>query len=161
MVVKKSQKKAAETGAKEPAKKVLAIPHSALTLMYKLLDVQLHGAQCRARNKLSIIVRNKIHFLEDERIRLLEDRADKDKDGVPAKKMSEAGEMEYVVTPEKMESFRKEFQILMDQKLEIDLADGMKQVIAYVRPLVIESKLPLGTVDGYVYEELCKAFEAV
>lgn len=166
--MKKQKAAVAATPAPETKKaekrggiKTLDLPNYSLSLLYVLLNVPLHGAQSRARNHVGQIIKARINELEDERIKTLERYAKKDaKSGEPLKKTSDQGE-EYDLTPESLLEYRKEFDIYMKEKSIIDLLPSVKADLALIRPLILDSRVPLETPDGYVYDELCKLFEAI
>lgn len=151
--------KASETPQNKKAD-ALSIPNYSLALLYQLLNVPLHGAQSRARNRFAQIVKNRVNSLEDDRIELLEARCNKDAKGKPKKKVTD-GEESYDISDKELAAYRKEFDALMHENLVIDILPSTKQDLVLIRPLILDSKLPIGTVDGYTYEEICAAFEAI
>lgn len=157
---KKAAPAAKENTAAPATVGALSLPNYSLSLLYVLLNVPLHGAQSRSRNRFAQGIKNRINYLEDERIRMLEDRCNKDKDGLPKKKMT-GDQEEYDITDAALKEYRKEFDALMHESTIIDLVPSMKADIAMIRPLILDSKTPIETVDGYTYEEICNAFEAV
>lgn len=138
----------------------LVLPNYSLSLLYVLLNVPLHGAQSRSRNRFGQLIKNRINYLEDERISMLEERCNKDGKGEPKKKIVDDQE-QYDISDKALAEYRKEFDALMHENTVIDLLPSTKADIAMIRPLVLESKTPIETVDGYTYEEICKAFEAI
>lgn len=156
--------KPAQTQADAPApqqsSKVLALPRYTLTLLYRLLNIPLHGPQSRARNRFGNLVKDQVNYIEDERIKMIEGYANKGKDKVPLRKM-EGDEELYDVTPANMAKYRKEFDDFMHEPWLVDITPANKQDLAFIKPLVLESKLTVEMVDGYAYEEVCTAFEAI
>lgn len=165
-----SKKKPAKTAAKEEKKtssstvKALEIPNRTLPLLYQILNVPLHGAQLRARNVFGKMVRARIASFEDARIESLESYAKRDP-ADPTKfayiRNEQTGVEEYDISPKDLEEHNATYNELMADKLIIDLTPSTKPIIALMKPLVLESKMPLSTTDGYVYEEICTAFEAI
>lgn len=161
MIAKKKTTKKVATSMSVPANgsvKTLDIKNTALSLLYVILNVPLHGAQSRARNRFSQIIKSKIEVLEDARIDLVESYAQKDEKGNP--KMLENGQ-EYDIDPKDLEKYKAEFNTLMEEYTIIDMVPSVKADFVVIRPIILESKMELQTVDGYMYDEICKAVEAI
>lgn len=142
--------------------KALEIPNKTISLLYVILNVPLHGPQLRARNVFGNMIKDRILVLEDERIRIIEQYVNRDPNTKePLRKNVGTPEEEYDITPEGLAKYRKELNELMSENWIIDLVPSVKPVVIHMRPLVLESKMNLETTDGYLYEELCKAFEAI
>lgn len=130
-----------------------------LPLLYKILDVPLHGAQLRARNQFAKLVRDQLTNDEDIRVKMIEEVADKDPKTKETLK-KEGGE-EYQITADNLQKYRKQFDAYMKESWIIDLLPSVKPMLVAIRPLILESKIALSTVDGYAYEEIATAFEAL
>lgn len=152
--------KPAEVAAPVANEKVLAIPRYALALLYRLLNIPLHGAQSRARNRFGNLVKDQVNYIEEERIKMIEGYAKKGKDKQPLRKM-DGDEEVYDVTDDNMVKYRKEFDVFMHEPWLLDVTAANKQDLALIKPLVLESKQTVEMVDGYAYEEVCTAFEAI
>lgn len=140
--------------------KVLELPRYTLSLLYRLLNVPLHGQQSRARNRVGQLVKDQVNYIEEERVKMIEGFAIKGKDKQPLRKM-EGDEEVYDVTPENMAKYRKEFDEFMHEPWVVVITPANKMDFSLIKPLILESKIPLETVDGYAYEEMCTAFEAI
>lgn len=137
------------------------IPNYAVSLFYHLINVPLHGAQSRARNQVGQMIKLRLEHLEDVRVGMLEEVAKKDKDKKPIKKDDGTGQEVYDVEPKKLDEYRAKFDLFMKEIWIIDLLPSIKPALVAIRPIILDSKKPMETVDGYTYEEICKAFEAI
>lgn len=144
--------------SEEAAVKTMHLPRWSLPILYTLLNVPLHGAQLRARNQFAKLVREELTADEDARIEMLERAADKDRDKQPVKI---EGGTEYQVQPDNLKKYQKEFDDHMHTMWIIDLLPSTKANLVAIRPLILESKVSLSTVDGYAYEEIATAWEAL
>lgn len=163
-MVKKEKIKPVATPANETAAvKTLELSNDSLMLLYTLLNVPLHGPQLRARNRFARLVRDRLEFLDDNRVKAAEGYADKDKEGKPKFKIDADGKPteEYELSPKNLKKFDEEMTAFRKEKWVIDLLPSIKPDLVLVRPIVLETKIDLGTVDGYVYEEIASAFEAM
>lgn len=143
----------------DEAVKTMQLPRWSLPLLYQLLNIPLHGVQLRARNQFAKLVRAELAADEDTRIEMLERAADKDPK--TKKPMTLEDGSEYKTQPENLKKYQKEFDDHMKTLWIIDLLPSVKPNLVAIRPLILESKMPLSTVDGYAYEELATAFEAL
>lgn len=148
-----------KTKTEDKAIKTLELPRYTLSLLYTLLNVPLHGPQLRARNHFAKTVRSQLEVMEEDRIKMLENYADKDKrTKEPLKK---EGDQEYQISAENLSKYQKEFDKYMKEKWIIDLLPSVKPDVVLIRPLILETRQALGTVDGYAYEDIATAFEAM
>lgn len=159
-----------EAGA---AVKTLAIPNKCLGLLYKMLDVPLHGSQARARARFAKLIKQAAfdvqEFLADKdskRVELAEKFAEKDPKTGKAIELD--GGTRYHITDENMVKFEKavkphkaETEAYLDEELIVDLLPSVKADFLAIRPVVLESKLTLGTIDSYIFEVLCERFQNV
>lgn len=160
-----SKDKKAPLGVASPPEmkpgKELLLPNSTMGLLYALLNVPLHGPQSRARNRFAEIVKKRITWIEDERVKLLEERCNKNEDGTPKKKIGESGQEEYDIDATPLAEYRGLLEKLMHDNFVLDAVMPLKADLISIRPIILDSRLPLETVDGYIYEQICKAFEAI
>ena len=122
-----------------------------MQFLYSLLDIPLHGTECRARNRFVRIISERAGEIEKERIALNEKYADK--------KKPKLDNGNYNITPAKLEKFKKEYEDLMNEKFVIDILPSNKDDIGLVKNLIFNSQKGLNIFEGQMYEQICQAFE--
>lgn len=120
--------------------------------------VMLHGADLRARNAFVKIIKQRSTEIEEARLDLIKQYAEKDKKGEPKIEKNEAGEE--VFKMKDMAAFQKELAEYRNEDFVIDLLPSNSETISAVKKLVLNSRMELTYDEGLVYDEICSAFEA-
>lgn len=142
------------------------VPNITVATFVRLLNIPLHGQQSRARNRLVKRLVARGNWLYNERTKILEKYAERNKDG--SLKKPEAGARAYdgspithVILPERQKEADNEWISLGDSPFEMELDADTKRDLVAIRPLILESKVALDTNSGEDYDRICEAFEAI
>ena len=126
----------------------MTLKNAYIFLLYRWLDVPLHGDLLRSRNKFIRLIEPQYNAINAKRTEILSDLAEKDKDG---KAIIEGGT--YKIPDDKKQDFIDQFT---DGYLEEDYEfDVTKQIKSDVKEILM-TKLTkgLGIEDGKVFEEI-------
>jgi hypothetical protein len=146
--------KESKKGKERPSS--MTLKNYTLQPLYIWLSVPLHSKQARARNYFVKIVSEKIKELDSSRIELLEKYSKKDKDG---KAIIEKNQ--YQLEDEHIETYKKEFEELMDETYIIDLLDSNREYLQIVKDIILNLDRKFDIAEGATYEEVCQAFETL
>jgi len=145
---------------------ILGFKNYHLMLLWKLLDIPLHGKEARARQRFLNLIVPRLQEIESERVRLNKELAIKDEKGEPIieeKINSLTGQKDkgYKHSTESLEKLNKELEDLQNEFYGIDILGSNREDIAFVKKLVLESRRDLTIVEGQIYEEICGIFENI
>ena len=130
--------------------KSLKLKNYQLNLLMRILDVFLHGTECRNRNKFVKRLLAQAQTADQERINILKGLAVKDEKGEPIIK---DGNFDL---GENRAEFEKQYRELMNEEFIVDNLESTKEELATIKKLVLESKIDLNYADGEVYGQICE-----
>lgn len=125
-----------------------------------LNSLSLSGPQSRARTKFVTLASEELDRAEKERLAILDEYADKDKDGELVKVKDDNGQENFHVADDKMAAFKVEVAAIYDQEAELT-APEFSVSLVIVRNLVLNTEEKIGPAIAAQYEEWCKSFEEV
>lgn len=138
--------------------KLLTMKNGNIEKLVEFLDIPLHGIEARARNRFVTTLGKRLVYLGEERIRLLEEHAEKDKDDKP--KMIDGGK-KYDITPENLVKVTEELNIIYNEDFIIDILPSNSGDIKIVTKTILETTKTFDLADGATYDALAKAFEDI
>jgi len=124
-----------------------------LNSLYSWFNMPLHSKYARARNRFLRIIIARIEEIEEERKKLLNKYAKKDKDG------KEIIENNNYVLGENLEAFNKEYGEMIQEEYVIDILPSNREDIYIVRDMLLNLKKEFDFKEGEIYDEICLAFE--
>lgn len=113
----------------------MKISNQELKTLYQWMDVPLHGEEMRARSAFMRMTIDKHKAIEDTRVKMLQDMADKDEEGKP---IIEGGT--YKLSPEAVKKFSEEFRVVLDAENEFEVTPEVKKHMKNI----LENKLNRG-----------------
>lgn len=126
-----------------------------------LNSLSLAGVQSRARTKFVRVAASALDRVDKERLEILEEYAEKDKDGKPKKKTDEkTGQESFVVPDDKLPEFNKEISELYDQDAELTEPEFSMSLVV-LRNLVLNTEEKIGPQIADQYDKWCEAFEKI
>ena len=138
--------------------KALRIKNSHIEKIIDFLDVYMNNTEARLRNNFVKVLGKQLIFLGEERIKLLEEYAEKDKEGKPKK--SNDGKS-YDIIPENLEKVKVELTTLYDDFLIIDILPSNEEEIKVATKAILQSTKTFDIADGAIYSAICETFEEI
>jgi len=127
-------------------------------ILFKLLNVPLHGQQSRSRNRILKQISLKRDEIEKDRVSIMEGYAEKEVvDGKEVVKLTEDGQ--YDINTEGLIKANEGYRKLMDEDYIIDILPSNKVDLRTVKTIIEESLVSFGTNDGADYDDICEGFE--
>jgi hypothetical protein len=123
-----------------------------------LMNVKLSGRKSRLRNKFLNIVNIKGAEIEKERIKIMEEMADKDENG---KAIIDKATNNYKISEGVVKKANDLFTDLMNEKVIFDILPSNEDIFDQARDIILNSKLELDSSAGEMYDEICEIFEKV
>ena len=118
-----------------------------------LFDLPLRGKQSRHRTKFIKLLQNRLKEVEEERVQLAKEYAEKDENGNPIVENNR-----YKITEKYKEEFFKEFEALMSEELVIE-GENFKETLEVVRDILLNCDEYFSGEQAFVYDYLCEQFE--
>ena len=131
-----------------------------ISLANWLGSLELSGPQSRARTKFVTLASEALDRAEKDRRAVLDEYADKDKDGELVKVKDDKGQENFHVADDKMKAFQVEVAAIYDQEAELT-APEFSVSLVIVRNLVLNTETKIGPAIAAQYSEWCDAFEKV
>ena len=126
----------------------LSFKNYQLGFMVKMLNVPLHSAKARARNRFYKIIESKLERLEKSRIDMLEKYG---------KKNEETNTYD-LKNPEK---FQAEFKKMQEEVCIIDLLPSTKADLLIVKDIFKTTKVEMDVTTTEIYEEIMTEIEKI
>jgi len=136
-------------------KDFLTFRNRQLDTLVAILNVPLDGQKSRIRNRFITFIQPRLKEVEEERLKMAKELADKDEKGEPIMENSN-----FKLSKDNLEKFQKEYTDLLDEEYIIDILESNKKDIDTIKDLILNTKKEFDIQGGYAYEELCKCFEA-
>jgi hypothetical protein len=133
--------------------KTLKLKNSHLEMLLKILDGDLPFSRSRRRKMFTDIIIQKIKDKEASRLALIEKFSKKDKK--TGKSIINDGKFEL----EKPEDFQKEFMVLYNEDVIIDILPSLDESINLVKDIVDKTDIVVKDAEIPLVEEIIKAFE--
>lgn len=140
--------------------KSVILKNGQIVQLTKWLNLPMHGEESRVRTRFLRVLGPLAKDHDDERIRLLSEYADKDKDGKP---VMENNGLNYKLSEEAITKFRKVYEELEEADVQVDLLPAMVKDF-HILKRVIENLNPPEGFTGETAELhalICEAFEQV
>ena len=118
-----------------------------------LFDLPLRGKQSRHRTKFIKLLQNRLKEVEEERVQLAKEYAEKDENGNPIVENNR-----YKIAEKYKEEFFKEFEALMSEELVIE-GENFKETLEVVRDILLNCDEYFSGEQAFVYDYLCEQFE--
>lgn len=138
---------------KESPAGTLTLELSYVKLIRQWIDVPLHGEKVRVRNAIVQAFEPSYQKLEADRVKILTDMAEKDKDGKP---VMEDGN--FKIAPEKHGEFQTKFAMSMTEKADISISK--QQVKVLIDILLNNIMKSFNVAEGAVYDDVISVLEA-
>ena len=135
----------------------LNIKNLYVNFLYGALDVPLHGEERRARTKFAEIVRAKLQEIEDARIDLLKQYAEKNDKG----ELIIKEDKNYDLSQENLEKFNEEYRKYLDEMWVIDILPSNKVNLKMIRDIMKKSNKQYQTAEGEIFDRLLDEFEKI
>lgn len=147
--------------------KALKLKNGWLDFLTRLLDKPRHGKDARAKNRFLQLLVSRLKEKEEERKKLLEQYADKDKgkpvmediDILDEKTGETKKEQRFKISPENMQKFQKEYLEYLNEDFVIDVLPSNKVDIGTIKIMLENDTTDLNTEEGALYDAILTAFE--
>ncbi len=134
----------------------LTLKNFQFRLLFEIIDAPLHGAQARARNRVAKRFNFLAKELEDNRQKLLEKYAKKNKDGSLKKNASGSA---YDMEDE--EAFKKEYSKALEADVVMEITNGERDDFRSIKEVILNTQKMFDIAETETYETLCTAFEVI
>ena len=141
-----------------------------------LFSLKLHGKESRSRTRFIGLISARIKELDNERIKLAEEYAEKNKKGeiiylekVKDKDGKETGKTKEITEKKDgtifkfkdAEKFQKVWLEYLNEDLIIDVSPETNETIYTVRDIILNSNEEFNNISATIYEEWCRCFENI
>lgn len=127
---------------------------------------KLHGKDSRVRTKLLKIFIEKAEEIEADRKKLVEEFAEKDKEGKilyigkDGKDTTEfSGNVNYKLSEDSQAKFNKEYEEMMKEDCIVDIVPSNKELVWRTRDILLKTEETFVGKEAAFYDEWCDAFE--
>lgn len=132
----------------------LKLKNYTLETLAKVVDYPMAFQRGRVKNRFMKIVIEKLQAVEKNRIEIIKELAEKDKDGEPI-----IEENAYKLSDENKVKWQKEYQKLMSEDCIIDLVPSLKVDIGEIKSIINNSSVVLDSMQTAIIEEIVTALE--
>lgn len=126
-----------------------------------LLMLDLAGKQSRMRTRLAKLLDERSRLVDEERLEILKELAEKDENGQPKQETDEAGNTIYVLSDEAKEKFNAEYAELMDEDCVIEETEERRDMLLTVKEAVLNCDMKFKGQDALLYDRYCEIVEAI
>jgi len=132
----------------------ITLKNKHIDLIFKLLNVPLHGQERIDRDHFSRYLITKADETESYRMNLLNELAEKDEKNKPKMKPDN----NFDLTPENEEKFKNELMMYLDSDMIIDILDSNKKELNTVKNILINTKQSLTFYESSMLDDILNAF---
>jgi|SRR6187551_218231 len=136
--------------------KTLVLKNLHLESIAKVLNYPMPFQKGRTKKQFLMIIGQKAQALEKNRVDMLMDLAEKDKDGKPVIENNS-----YKILPDNMPKWNEEYGKMMMEDCIIDVTPSVEAIIGPVKSMILESSVALDDRDTLFIEEVIKAIDNV
>ena len=149
--------------------KTLVLKNKYLTLLAVWLSKQgLAGNDSRQRYRFIDLLRDRIKEIENERVKIVEKYATKDKDKKPVREIVIAERdgkpvqiEQYKFDRDNKKKFEEEFDGYLEEEFIVDILEGNKEKVKRVREIVLNTDYVFKGEEGEQHNKWCEALEQV
>ena len=146
-----------EEKKQEPINPAIRLKNGHLKFLNGWLDTPLHGDQSRTRSRFLKMILPRLQEIEIERLNMLKDLADKDKDKKPI-----IENHSYKLAPDKLQKFTDYQNERDDEEFVIDILESNRKTLSAMKVLLaddIGNHVEFTKTEGIIYNEILEAFE--